>query len=104
MPVDVAVVQQAPLLEVVHDFRVCVLHELARKGIIAGYDALQVHRLHKVQPLLAAQPQVLVTEGRGDVDDAGAVFHGYEVGGYDPGGVSALFHRLQHSRLEPADS
>ena len=53
MAVGVSMIQQAPLLEVGHDFRVGVLHELPRKGIVPGDHALQVHRLHEVQPLVA---------------------------------------------------
>ena len=56
MPVNIPVVQQTPFLEVVHDLRVGVLDELTRKGIVARDDPLQVHRLHKIQPLKTAQP------------------------------------------------
>ena len=38
--------------------------------------------------MLAAQAQVLVAEGRGDVDDAAAVVHADEIGGDDAGRVA----------------
>ena len=85
MAVDVPMMQQPPLLEVVHDLRVGVLHELAREGIIAGHNALQVHWLHEVQPLLPPQAKVLVTKRWRNVDYAGAVLHGNEVGGHHLG-------------------
>ena len=105
MAVHVAVMQQAALLEICHDLRVCVLHELPSEGVVPGDDALQVHGLHEVQSLLAAQSQVLVTEGWRNMDDARAVFHRDEVCGHHLGRevISALCGR-QNAGIKPADS
>ena len=104
MAVDVAVMQQPALIQVGHDLGVGVLDELAREGIVPCDDALQVHGLHEVQALLPSQPQVLVAEGRRNVDDARPVLHGHEVGGDHPGSeVTLPVRRRQDARLEPAD-
>ena len=81
-------IQQTPLLEVLHDIGIGVLDELARERIGAGDAALQVYRLHKGQPFFSGQAEVFVTKGRGDVDDTGAVLHGNELGGVDLPGIS----------------
>ena len=84
MEVNVPVEQQPPVPQVVDDVSVGVFHELAGEGIIAGDVALKVHGLDEGQLLLPPQSQVLVAESRGDVDDAGAVFHGHEIGRDNP--------------------
>ena len=99
MAVDVSVKQQAALFQVGHDVIVGVLDELAGEGVVAGYHTLQVHRLDEGQSLLPPQVQVLVAKGRGDVDDAGAIFHGHEVGGDHLG--SKLCGRLQVRHRDP---
>ena len=80
MAVGSPVVKQAARGQVGGDFRVGVLDELAGKGVGAGEDALQVNLLDERQLLLPAQRQVLIAEGGGNVDDAGAVVHTDEVG------------------------
>ena len=77
--------QQPPFREVLHDVLVGVLDELAGEGVVAGDEAGQVYGLNEGQFLFAAQAQVLVPEGRSDVNDAGAVFHGDEIAGDYPG-------------------
>ena len=81
-------VQEAALRQVGGDFRVGILDELAGEGVAAGDDALQVNRLDECQLPGAAQRQVLVAESGRDVDDAGAVVHTDEIGGYHLGGVA----------------
>ena len=88
------VVQQAALRQVGGDFRVGILDELAGEGVAAGDDALQVNRLDECQFLGPAQCQVLVAESGGDVDDAGAVVHTDEIGGYHLGGVGGGVRQL----------
>ena len=68
-----------------HNGVIGVFDELAGKGITAGDAAAQVHRLDKGQFPVAAEAQVLVAKGGGNVDDAGAILEGYEVAGYDLG-------------------
>ena len=83
--VDVAVVEEAAVGQILHNGVIGVFDELAGKGIAAGNDAAQVHRLDKGQFPVAAQAQVLIAKGRGDVNQAGAVLQGYEVAGHYPG-------------------
>ena len=86
MAVGVAVVEEAAVGQVRHNGIIGVFDELAGKGIVAGDDAAQVHRLDKGELPVAAEVQVLIAKGGGDVDDAGTVIQGYEVAGYHPGG------------------
>ena len=85
--IDPLVVQQSSRFQVGEDFGVGVLDELAGERIVAGDDALQIDGLHESQMVLASQAQVLITEGRGDVDDTAAVVHAHKVGGHYPGGI-----------------
>ena len=102
MAIDVAVVQLAPAVQVLHYLLVGFLDELAGEGIVARNQAAQVYGLDECQFLVAAQAQVFVAKGRGDVDDAGAVFHGNEIAGNDPGGEVGSGDKVGYGRAARA--
>ena len=91
--VHLASVEEPPGLQILHDGLVGIFHELAGTGVLPLDDALEVHGLEEVEASVTTDVQVLVTEGRGDVDDAGAVFQAHKLLGDDMAGKA--LHRLQ---------
>ena len=80
--------QQSARFQVFEDERVGVLDERARPGRLLGHAAAGVHQLQKGQVVFAADAGVVLAEGRGLMDDAGAVGHGdVAVGHHAPGGL-----------------
>ena len=87
--------QEAARFQVVHDAGVGVLDEHARPGRdLGGEAAFQVHGHDHRQVVLLADDHVVGAEGRGDVDDAGPLVGGHEVGGDDPPGRLVGLHEL----------
>ena len=76
------VMQEAALFQVLHDHGVGFLDELAIPGLVVGnHFAVQIDALHHRQSTGLAQVEVLFSEGRGNVHDAGAIGDGDEVSG-----------------------
>ena len=80
--------EDASFLEVFQDLRICADGALvvdfslgglaAHAGKLAGlglHAALAVHHLHERRIVLSSDSRVVLTKGRGDVDDAGTVCH-----------------------------
>ena len=86
-------VQQAPLLQILDDLGVGLLHEQAGPGGALIHAALGVHQLHKGQVVFPAHPGVVLAESRGDVHDAGAVLHGDVIVGHHPPGRLFGLHK-----------
>ena len=89
MLVEVLTQQQAARVEVVHDHRIGVFDPLAdecrrvRCIRVADDVAAEIDRLAEEQPDVSAEQVVVLAEGGGDMDDAGAALHLDEVAGCD---------------------
>ena len=68
--------EEPPLLQSLEDQRIGVLYKGAGPGG-AGYELpVAVHQVDKGQAVLPANPVVVFAQGRGDVNDAGALGQG----------------------------
>ena len=76
--------------KVLEDLLVRILTEYSRPKGLFGHLSLRVHQLNEGQAVPAAHISVVLTKGRRDVDDAGAVGQGDVV---VAGDVPALFIR-----------
>ena len=106
--------QQSALFEVLEDERIGVFYKRARPGRLLGHAAAGVHQLEEGQVVFAADAGVVLAEGRGLMDDAGAVGHGdVAVGHHAPGGLvdqrllevkqRLVFHAHQIAAVEERD-
>ena len=84
----------AAFLQVIDNHGVSILHEDTGPVCVCRHLALAIHELHKGHIVLAADPVIILTEGRGDVDDAGTVRSGYVIiANY----IESLFLQLAYS-------
>ena len=60
-------------VQVFDDIRVRILDEFPGIGRLRRHVAFAVHELHQRQAVLSAHIGVILTEGRGDMHDAGTV-------------------------------
>ena len=80
--------QQAPLLQILQNGGVRVLAEGARPFGFGGHFSLAVHQLHQGQAVFSAHLGVVLAEGRGNMNHAGAVCQGHVIVAHH---VPALF-------------
>ena len=68
--------EQLPFFQVVQHHRVGLLHEHARPLGFRHHATLGVHQIDEGNTVLLADPVIVLTKGGGNVNNAGAVFHG----------------------------